>query len=140
MKKILLVCVCLYFSPSLIAQTSQYTDKDYAKKPLWINMMDDPKVNFFDIEKAYKIYWEHHVMPETESDNVVQNKENNHHLSKRERRRIDADNDMRLAVKKYEWWHLQTLPYVQPDGRILTADERLQIWKQQQNEQQKINK
>ena len=140
MKKILLVCVCLYFSPSLIAQTNQHTDKDYAKKPLWINMMDDPNVNYLEIEKAYTVYWQHHVMPETENDVMGEKTAEDNHPSKRARRRIEADNDMRLAVKKYEWWRAHVLPYVQSDGRILSTDERLQIWKQQQNEQLQIAK
>ena len=38
---------------------------------------------------------------------------------------------MRMAVKKYEYWHMRMLPYVQQDGRILTPSERLAIFEAQ---------
>jgi hypothetical protein len=41
---------------------------------------------------------------------------------------------LRFAVKKYEVWNDQTRPYVQPDGRILSNEERLQIFKSQQQQ------
>jgi len=135
------IAVCLFFSTPLIAQQKAHNiEKDYAKKPLWINMMEDPNVNYFEIDKAYTAYWQHHTMPETEHDIIGEKKERDKHPSKRAQRKADADNDMRMAVKKYEWWREQMLPYVQPDGHILSTEERLQIWKQQQNEQQKTNK
>src|SRR5262245_914565 len=106
MKKLLLVCACLYLSTSLFAQQkAHYTEKDYAKKPLWINMMDDPNVNFFEIEKAYNIYWQHHMKPESEHDVIGEKKEREKHPSKRVQKKINAENDLLLAVKKYEWWH-----------------------------------
>ena len=42
-----------------------------------------------------------------------------------------------MAIKKYNWWHEQTLHYVQGDGRILTTEERLKIWEanKKQNKQ-----
>jgi len=32
--------------------------KDYASYPYWINMMQDPHENFFEIQKAFYTYWE----------------------------------------------------------------------------------
>jgi len=32
--------------------------KDYASYPYWINMMQDPHGNFFEIQKAFYTYWE----------------------------------------------------------------------------------
>jgi hypothetical protein len=31
---------------------ASYSDKEYSQKPLWIAMMDNPKANFFEVEKA----------------------------------------------------------------------------------------
>jgi PKD repeat protein/photosystem II stability/assembly factor-like uncharacterized protein len=31
---------------------------DYANYPYWIEMMEDPSVNFFDVQKAFNAYWE----------------------------------------------------------------------------------
>ena len=138
MKKLTILCICLIGMFGSKAQTNkQYSDKDYAKKPLWINMMADTSVNFFEIEKAYNTYWQHHTMPATEHDVIGEKAEREKHPSKRMLRKMDADNDMRMAVKKYEWWCAQMKPYVQDDGRILTPTERLKIWEQQQNEKDK---
>ena len=112
----------------------QYSNRDYAKKPIWITMMADTSVNYFEIEKAFNTYWQHHTMPETEHDVIGEKAEREKHPSKRTLRKMQADDDMRMAVKKYEWWCQQMKPYVQDDGRILTPSERLKIWEQQQNE------
>lgn len=32
--------------------------KDYSNYPYWIDMMQDPKANFFEIQKAFYTYWE----------------------------------------------------------------------------------
>ncbi|MEI8279049.1 MAG: hypothetical protein WCG87_04745 [Bacteroidota bacterium] len=133
MNRILLLCMAMCLSASLNAQTnSQYTEKDYARHPLWIKMISDPNTNYFEAEKAYKIYFQHHPKPEGEHDVIGEHEAREKRLSKRERQKIQADNRLRLDVKKYEHWHMKMQPYVQSDGRILSTDERLQIWKEQQ--------
>lgn len=94
--------------------------------------MDDPNANFFEVEKAYELYWERHEKPEGEHEEIGEHAEREKIPSKRRQRKISAENDLRLAVKRYEVWNDQTRPYVQPDGRILSTEERLEIWKQQQ--------
>ncbi len=134
MKRIILaIFLMLPFCCANAQQKNGNTEKNYAKKPLWITMMDDTKVNFFEIEKAYNVYWQHHEKPEGEDYEIGSYREREKAPSKRKQRRISQENDLRMAVKKYEVWHEQTLPYVQPDGRILNAEERLSIWRNQQN-------
>ena len=95
-------------------------------------MMDDPNANFHETEKAYEIYWQHHEMPGGENDVIGEHAMREKIPSRKEQKSIEKDNHMRMAVKKYEHWHQKMLPYVQADGRILSADERLKIWKDQQ--------
>ncbi len=38
-----------------------------------------------------------------------------------------------LDVKKFEHWKLVVKPYVQTDGRILNADEKLKLWQEQRS-------
>jgi hypothetical protein len=134
MKRIILaIFLMLSFCCTNAQQKSGNAEKKYAKKPLWITMMDDTKINFFEIEKAYNVYWQHHEKPEGEDYEIGAYREREKTPSKRKQRRISEENDIRMAVKKYEVWHEQTLPYVQPDGRILSAEERLSIWRNQQN-------
>lgn len=135
-RKLLLVCFGA-ISIAATAQTDVNKEKLYAKQPLWIDMMEDEKSNFFEVEKAYKIYWEHHEEPEGEHDVIGEYQEREKIPSRRKQRKIEAESKMRMAIKKYNWWHEQTLPYVQGDGRILTTDERLKIWEanKKQNKQ-----
>ncbi len=117
--------------------TAKYDPKDYAKKAVWIKMIDDPAVNFFEVEKAYKIYWQHHVKPEAEHDVIGEHAEREKIPSRKKQGKIEQENHLRMAVKKYENWHRKMLPYVQADGRILSADEKLKIWKDQQQNSKK---
>jgi len=135
-RKLLLVCFGA-ISIAAAAQTDVNKEKLYAKQPLWIDMMEDEKSNFFEVEKAYKIYWEHHEEPEGEHDVIGEYQEREKIPSRRKQRKIEAESKMRMAIKKYNWWHEQTLPYVQGDGRILTTEERLKIWEanKKQNKQ-----
>jgi len=135
-RKLLLVCFGA-ISIAATAQTDVNKEKLYAKQPLWIDMMEDEKSNFFEVEKAYKIYWEHHEEPEGEHDVIGEYQEREKIPSRRKQRKIEAESKMRMAIKKYNWWHEQTLPYVQGDGRILTSEERLKIWEahKKQNKQ-----
>lgn len=131
-KSILFFFCCLLLIEVQAQKKANNTYKDYTKGPLWIAMMDDPNVNYFEIEKAYEQYWSKHEKPEGEDETIGEHAERQKTPSKRKQRKISAANDLKFAVKKYEVWREQTLPYVQPDGRILTAEERLQIWKNQQ--------
>jgi len=136
MRKLLLVCFGA-ISIAANAQTDVNKEKLYAKQPLWIDMMENEKSNFFEVEKAYKIYWEHHEEPEGEHDVIGEYQEREKIPSRRKQRKIEAESKMRMAIKKYNWWHEQTLPYVQGDGRTLTTEERLKIWEanKKQNKQ-----
>jgi hypothetical protein len=138
MKKIYIILLCLFVCTLTHAQKKlQYNLADYAQKAVWIKMMDDPNANFFEVEKAYKIYWQHHVKPEDEHDVIGEHSENAKIPDRKKQRIIEKENHLRLSIKKYENWHRKMLPYVQADGRILSADERLKIWKDQQQNSKK---
>ena len=116
-------------SVSHAQQVAAYSDKDYARKPLWISMIKDSSVNFLEAEKAYKIYFQHHEKPGDEHDIIGEHASRQKNPTRSEMRRMQAEDRMRMEVKKYEHWRLSVLPYVQADGSVLTPAERLQIWK-----------
>lgn len=135
MKYTLLFLFLFACALNTIAQNKTVTsDKEYMQKPLWITMMDDPNANFFEVEKAFDLYWSKHEKPEGEHEEIGERAEREKIPSKRRQRKISAENELRFAVKKYEVWNDQTRPYVQPDGRILSIEERIQIFKQQQQQ------
>lgn len=133
MKYTLLFLLLFMSAFSTMAQNkAKVSDKEYMQKPLWISMMDDPNANFFEVEKAFDLYWSKHEKPEGEHEEIGERAEREKIPGKRRQRKISAENELRFAVKKYEVWNDQTRPYVQPDGRILSIEERLQIFKEQQ--------
>ncbi|XZF16198.1 hypothetical protein ACTHGU_08675 [Chitinophagaceae bacterium MMS25-I14] len=133
-----LFILCLLLAGSFQTKAQQHTatslanERMYARKPLWINMMEDTMANYFEVKKAFTIYFEHHEQPEGEEDEINEYRERQKIPSKRKQRKITAENILRMQVKHYYSWLNETLPYVQDDGRILTPSERLSIWKAQQ--------
>lgn len=130
---IALAVACLAISLSASAQkTRPFNESLAAKKPIWISMIEDTTANFFTVEKAFDTYFKHHELPEDEHDVIGEHAEREKHLSRRKQRKLVKEDDMRMDVRRYYRWHEQMLPYVQPDGRILTPSQRLAIWRAQQ--------
>jgi hypothetical protein len=125
---------------------AQQSKSDSANYPRWVKMMDDPNVNFFEIEKEFNDFWQGKVLP-IEENEIMNEKEN----SERKRKfflgtlfKKKADNDKEdgekyaFEYKKYQWWRRQVLPYVQPDGRILSTAEQVEIVSQQRQLQKQV--
>ena len=110
-------------------QTAQHTDKEYARQPLWIDMIKDTATNYFEAQKAFKLYFQKHELPEEEHDVIGERRERERYPSKRKQRKMQDENHMRIEVKKYKHWEEINLQYVQPDGTILGPAARLEIWK-----------
>jgi hypothetical protein len=128
---------CVLLSIHANAQTRTYSEKEYAKEPLWIPMLDDTLANFFEVEKAFNVYFKHNDLPASEHDMIGEHAEREKNPSKRKQVKIEQDSYLRRQVKKYHRWHEKMLPFVQTDGRILTPTERLAIWQQIKDENSK---
>jgi hypothetical protein len=128
--------VILFFSIQAFAQTNSKTI-NYSKYPYWIDMMNDPNVNYFEAVKAYDEFWKDRKKPEEEDDIIGPKKsgtDKHNFFKKREEREEAESQKYAFDVKKFEHWKLMVKPYVQEDGRILTADEKLKLWEQQQQQ------
>ena len=51
MRSLILAVLCCLLSLHMNAQ-QRYTEKDYARKPVWIDMIDDTTANYFEVEKS----------------------------------------------------------------------------------------
>jgi hypothetical protein len=112
----------------------------YTKEPVWVNMMDDPSVNYFEAEKAFKAFWKDRKVP-IEDDIVIDGKVMKEHeedrsiigkiLHAKEEKQEKELEQYRFEHKRFKHWQLTVEPYVQEDGRILSNEEILEIWKQQ---------
>ncbi len=134
MKKTILLILALALFVAVNGQQKKRSSKttDYSTAPLWIKMMDDSNANFHTVEYAYTTYWKYHKKPEGEHDVIGEYEAHEKNPDRFEKKDINADNKMRMALKKYEWWHRNMQPYVQTDGHILYPSERLKIWREQQ--------
>ena len=125
-------------------------NNEYSNSPIWIKMMDDPKTNYYDAVKAFDEYWKHHIKPAGEeeelSEGSISTGERKRESKKAEKKgakiiltteeiRIKNEEEtMKYQVKRFEQWMREVKPFVQEDGRILTDEERMDIWKKQQEE------
>ncbi|MEP7169070.1 MAG: hypothetical protein ABI855_06825 [Bacteroidota bacterium] len=138
---LLLVSGVHFFS---FSQSKKTPAKDYSKYPYWIEMMDDSTVNYFEAVKAYDEFWANRKKPK-EEDEIIGEKFYSSPEEKRKKSfwdRIFAsrvekqemeNNKYKFQCKKFEHWKFVVQPYVQPDGRILSTDEQLDLWKNQRS-------
>jgi len=108
--------------------------------------MDDPNTNYYEALKAYDMYWKNHKQPVDEEELMNQGKEKvgeEEEEKDKEERLTPAEkeeqNRMRYQSKRFERWKQEVFPFVQTDGHILTDQERLKIWNQQQEEMKNQN-
>ena len=126
-------------SSDLISQTTSKRI-NYSKHPYWIEMMNDPKANYFETVKAYEQFWQNKKIPLEEDDIIGQTKKEptkNNFLSKwfksKEEREEEEIKKYSFEIKNFKHWKLKVTPFVQEDGTILDADERLKLWQNQQH-------
>ncbi|WP_156026872.1 hypothetical protein [Sporocytophaga myxococcoides] len=128
-------------------KVSKATLRAYRKDPLWISMMSDSAANYYDILLAYDQYWKKRPEPDVEEEfERKQNKkegreeEEEEEESKRslvgrlfhsEEKEVTESAQYMIEYKRFKSWRKDVLPYVQPDGSILTQEQRLEIYKNQ---------
>lgn len=141
MKSLLPAVIFVFFFSSTRAQDTKAAAKtpDYRNNPVWITMMDDPNVNYYEAMKAFHTYWEGKIEPEEESELI-----NEGHITTAQAdsmRKARAEwtqvqrNDyeqLKYQFKRFKDWKRTVFPFVQSDGRILSEQERLEIWQKQQ--------
>ena len=150
MKKIIsataiLLCIVTMNSSKSSAQTS--SDISYSKNPIWIQMMEDPNVNFYAAQKAYIEYWNNHEKPREMEEETMTDKEQmkdykrehkrdgeNAVLTDKEKKELQVKEQMIYQCKRFENWMITVKPFVQEDGRILSQAEIDAIWQKQQLE------
>ena len=135
---IVLALSCTFWNPSASGQSPKK-----AAQPAWIAMMDDPNVNYYEAVKQFDQYWKNRVKPVVEND-MFESAEDEHKKEevKRKKERLSDTDPAKLYAfeyKKFLWWMRQTEPFVQPDGRIKSMDERVKEWKTQE-QQRKVTR
>ena len=133
-RKHFLLGLFLVFSTCAWAQSlDRKTQKYYTNNPVWIEMMKSPDVNFFEVNAAFELYWAKREKPELENEEEIggEHKEERSFISKifkSEKEEQAERNEYAFAYKQYLKWRIEVEPFVQPDGRILSAKEQQEIW------------
>lgn len=137
LKVSLIVLSLLLMSTMAFSQKNKQTP-NYSKYPYWIDMMNDPNANYFETVKAYEDFWANRKKPAEEDDIIGQDKSASQKqnflqrfFKSKEEREEEEVRKYKLDVKKFKHWQLKVKPYVQEDGRILSADEQLKLWQEQ---------
>ena len=140
-KSFFIIPSLVLFMFSAKAQT-KYNEAEFKTSPVWIIMMNDSTVNYYQAVKAFNAYWEGRVKPEDDADKKDEKKsgkEERAHkryekklakMSAAERNEFD---NLNYQFKRFTHWMFDVKPYVQADGRILTGQQRLDIRNKQQN-------
>ena len=117
-RKLLLLCISSLAISQLAAQSGTKVDsaKNYSLNPVWIKMMQDPNVNYFEAKKAFEMYWEGREEPEEE---FISSEKSEKNLRKDETQEIDYA----MEHKKFKYWLVKMKPYVKPNGTIMTKEE-----------------
>lgn len=112
--------------------------KDYKNEPVWIKMMDDPNTNYFEALEAFEEYWEGKEEPEEEEEMISEGKLTEERAEERKAERAtwtqaqrNEYENMKYQFKRFKNWKRTVFPFVQSDGRILTEQEKMDIYKKQ---------
>jgi hypothetical protein len=133
-----LLMLCIFHSAR--AQEKKTAPRsDDKTNPNWITMMQDPQVNYYDAVKAFDDYWEGKIEPEEEEELITEGKIT---TAEAESLRVVRASWTQVQRNEYEYikyqfkrfkdWKRTVFPFVQSDGRILSEQERLEIFQKQQ--------
>jgi hypothetical protein len=132
-----------------------YNPKEFRKKPIWIEMMNDPNANYYQTIEAFRVFWKDRVMPEEPFENDKMDtferevglesdekneKEREHEREERRRERKGTEETMQYAsdVRAFKGWIQSVKPWVREDGSIVSQAEQQKIIDAQSQELQKI--
>jgi len=150
-RKIILPLLFFVFCSSLVLSQNankKYNSKRFKKEPIWIEMMNDPKANYYETLKAFREYWKHRVLPkepfETEGAEsferevgLISDKESEKEREREEKKRAKQKHkgpDYSAEVRAFKGWMQSVKPWVKEDGTIMSEEERQAIINQQQEE------
>jgi hypothetical protein len=110
--------------------------KVFVSKPsdtAWIQMMENPNVNYLKAVENFETFWKNKRKPKEESE-VFEEVESLNEDKKVEKFTNPNEPAVKyfFEYKKFKQWQQDVLPYLQPNGSILNMEERIVIWKQQQ--------
>jgi hypothetical protein len=116
---------------SHLAKQEHTTNDTLSNYPYWIEMMDNPNVNYYKAVEAFDKYWEHRERP-TEDDGEgkdIYGKEKS-----KEEKEKEANRSIQYVYeyKQFLNWQQRNKNLVKPDGSIMSPEEIIEQWKKSQ--------
>lgn len=99
--------------------------KFYHKNPVWIRMMEDSSVNYYEAKIAFEEFWRNKEKPEEEHEANEKSKKKSFLA-----RLFQSTSDSKkysFEYKRFENWLRTKAPYIKPDGTLMTDDEYLKL-------------
>jgi hypothetical protein len=105
----------------------------YKKQPVWIAMHQDTAANYHEAVRAFKEYWKDRPQPKDELEGSEKEKTSLFRkiFEAGEVKKEKESEEYAFEYKKFNNWVRDNAPFVQPNGRMLTPNERMALWKQQ---------
>ncbi|MNU57080.1 hypothetical protein D3C71_461900 [compost metagenome] len=136
----------------------KYNPREFRKKPIWIEMMNDPNANYYQTIEAFRVFWKDRILPEEPFENhetdtferevgLEQNEESEeerkreHDRKERKRKRKGKPDETMLyaaQVRAFKGWMKAVKPWVREDGSIVSPEEQQKIIDAQSKELKKI--
>lgn len=112
----------VYFFFVLCNISLMNAQNEQEKTPLWITLMNNPKVNYYEAVKEFTNYWENKEKPNEENEVFRE-------------RKVEKKKAIKYAFeyKKFLQWQKKVLPFIKEDGTIATPEERKQMWEEEKN-------
>ncbi len=152
-KNILLLVLFVLSITNTFSQTNiLQTFNEDSKKPLWIKMINNPNVNYFEAIKTFREFWKEKKLPCEAGEEAgmdafeVEVGLRNPYKpeSKREiLRESKNDKDAKkyaYEVKQFRGWLQQVKPWIKEDGTIISLDDQQKMIDKQRNELKEIEK
>lgn len=131
------LCTHNYISAQEPADTSRFIT--YRLTPVWKDMINDSTANYFEVQKAFELFWKDKELPE-EEDEVIGEKRRlknnfvNRIFNQKELKEQQLRDELAFDYKRYQWWLIKMQPYVLDDGSILSPQQRVELWKKHYEE------
>lgn len=108
-------------------KSNKQKEKSYRNFPVWIQMIEDPKCNYFEAIKAFDIFWKNRKRPLEEKEilGVIAEESitDDKALTRRLKKLPAESKNLTFQYKKFMHWAEMIKPYVQEDGSILSNEE-----------------
>ncbi len=111
--------------------------KEFQKKPVWIQLKDNPQVNYHEAKLAFETYWKNRQSPESilEGEEEEGGEEKERSLLSRI---FVSESTYQAEIlqytteyKKMKFWLMDNAGFVKEDGTVMTEEEKLAMVQQE---------